>query len=99
MGLWAFQDEQGSRFRLGLLDGGAVDGPFYSEHWSWKPVEDGVEIRYDNGMGVSVVRSGTLQEDGRMAGEAEDSRGNRWTWQAARVLDPDAGANASCMPR
>lgn len=100
MGLWIFQDEQGSRFQLGLLHGGAVEGPFYSKHWSWLSTGgDTVQIRYDNGMGVSVVRSGTLQPGGgRMSGDAQDSRGNRWIWQAARVLDPGAGKDASCSP-
>lgn len=100
MGLWVFQDEQGSRFQLGLLSGGAVEGPFYSRHWSWSSTgNDTVQIRYDNGMGVSVLRSGRLEADGsRMSGAAQDSRGNEWTWQAARVLDPDAGRDASCSP-
>jgi len=84
--LWSFRDDTGSSFDLTLKENGEVEGPTYPGHWRWTPKSGGVEIVYDNGMGLKVIRVGHLEGADRMTGEATDSRGGYWNWNASRAL-------------
>lgn len=91
---WRFQDSFGSSFELTLQTDGTVDGPNYPGHWQWQPKSQGIEIVYDNGMGLRVTRIGHLRGKDSMTGEAMDSRGQSWNWSAERlVMPPSDGYN------
>ncbi len=84
-GEWHFVDSNGAEFSLTLEADGAVGGVLYDRFWRWERDGDEIVITYDNGLGVRVVRRGTISDPGTMSGEARDSRGHEWTWTAERV--------------
>lgn len=86
--LWHFEDSIGSSFQLSLREDGTVEGPTYPDHWRWEPKDQGIEIVYDNGMGLRVTRVGKVQDGKLMVGEATDSRGHIWNWSAERTVLP-----------
>lgn len=87
--LWRFFDSFGSSFELTLRNDGTIEGPTSPGQWSWRTQNEGVEIVYDNGMGQRVTRVGHLQGADRMVGEATDSNGRAWDWNAERSTIPD----------
>jgi peptidoglycan hydrolase-like protein with peptidoglycan-binding domain len=89
--VWRFRDSLGSSFELTLQKNGTVDGPTSPGQWQWQTKSEGIEIVYDNGMGLRVTRIGHLQDADKMTGEATDSRGRSWDWSAQRSLIPDPG--------
>jgi hypothetical protein len=97
-GAWQFEDALGSSFALTLEDDGSVTGPSYPQHWHWRTGDQGIEIAYDNGMGLTVSRQGRLEDADHMAGEATDSRGRSWAWTAKRIPVSAQGENGNCKP-
>lgn len=97
-GVWRFEDALGSSFTLTLKTDGTVSGPSYPSHWRWQPTGQGIEINYDNGMGLTVTRSGRLKRNALLVGEATDSRGRSWTWTAERMKAASDGDSGGCQP-
>jgi len=95
-GRWLFEDEQGSSFELTLGANGEVTGAPYPQHWHWQSKDPLIEIVYDNGMGQTVTRSGQLENEATIIGDAMDSRGRIWTWMAKRVATPPDEIGADC---
>ena len=84
--VWRFVDETGSEFSLEFIYGGGVKGVLYEKFWSWRQVGGVVEISYDNGMGLAVMRSGKSTGPDTMEGRAVSSRGKDWAWKAERII-------------
>jgi len=99
-GKWLFEDQQGSSFELTLVATGEITGPSYPQHWHWEADDLGIKIAYDNGMGLTVMRNGQMDQQNVMIGDATDSRGRSWTWIAKRLAAPSGGENclASSAP-
>lgn len=95
-GKWLFEDEQGSSFELTLEANGEVTGAPYPQHWHWRSTDPLIEIVYDNGMGQTVTRSGHLESEATIIGDAMDSRGRTWTWMATRVAPLPDEIGAEC---
>jgi len=92
--VWRFVDSTGGVFTLSFRANGAVKGVLYEEFWSWRQSGDVVVVTYDNGMGLTVTRSGRLTSPTFMPGTADSSRSDSWTWTATRVHGPDATEDA-----
>lgn len=90
---WLFKDGPGSEFSLRFEKGGAVQGVLYEKFWSWRQHGNDVEILYDNGLGLTVSRMGTMKTVSLMEGTAEPSRGDGWTWKAERTHPPIEGSD------
>lgn len=82
---WRFFDSSGAVLLITLDEDGAVAGPPYPERWSWRGTANGIEIRYDSGVGMTAQRRGKQQERDLLVGEGSDTRGRTWTWEAKRV--------------
>lgn len=96
VGKWLFEDEQGSSFELTLEANGEVTGIPYPQHWHWQSTDPLIEIVYDSGMGQTVTRSGQLENEATIIGDAMDSRGRTWTWMAKRVATPPDEIGSDC---
>lgn len=95
--MWRFFDSFGSSFDLTLRSDGSVEGPTSPGQWSWRTQNEAVEIVYDNGMGQRVTRLGQLQGADRMVGEATDSNGRAWDWNAERSSVPTVEGKFDCQ--
>ena len=82
---WRFVDNSGARFTLEFKHNGTVDGVGYAELWHWSQSGPDLHIRYDNGMGATITRLGSLSEPRRMTGTARTSGGKSWSWTAERL--------------
>ena len=96
--VWLFEDSSGSKFTLALQEDGSVEGPIYPDHWRWQARGQGIEINYDNHMGMTVNRRGHLEGSSLMVGEAVDSRERSWTWRAERLQPRPDEPESDCPP-
>ena len=80
----AVEDSSGARFQMIFADDGKIGGVAYARFWKWEQSGGKVRITYDNGLGVRVVWSGTVEND-TMSGTANGPRGRKWTWRAERL--------------
>ena len=87
---WRFADAAGSAFTLAFAPNGKVEGVLYGRFWTWRQSGDEVVVTYDNGMGLTVTRSGMLDGPAAMSGIAQPSRGEPWDWRAERVSVGDS---------
>jgi peptidoglycan hydrolase-like protein with peptidoglycan-binding domain len=85
---WRFIDETGSSIVLEFAPNGVVKGVLYESFWSWLQNSKEVVILYNNGMGLTVSRTGRLSSDFQMSGQADPSRGEGWLWSAERISPP-----------
>lgn len=97
--VWEIEDVDGGKLTLILRRDGSVEGPSFPEHWRWQPTEEGIEINYDNRMGMTVTRRGRLEGSSLMVGEAADSRERSWTWKAERVQGSPNSNNSDCIQK
>lgn len=84
---WRFVDDTGSAFTIKFRPDGKLEGVVYADFWKWWMNDDELSVSYDNGMGLTVTRTGTLTGPDAMEGQAIASRGQTWTWRATRIDD------------
>lgn len=72
-------DRNGAVNVLNLTTGGGVETASYARFWSWREIDGKLELKYDNGLGTVITRSGVRQGN-RIVGTAKDSNGGTWTW-------------------
>lgn len=82
---WAIVDSNGARASLTLLGDGKVGGVETPDFWRWQLQDGGLRIMYDNKVGGRVTRRGRIVSENEIRGDADSSRGVKWTWTATRL--------------
>lgn len=82
---WAIVDSNGARASLMLLNDGKVGGVESPDFWRWQLQDGGIRIMYDNKVGGQVTRRGRIVSENEIRGDANSSRGLKWTWTATRL--------------
>lgn len=88
--VWRFMDASGASFKGRFEQDGTFVGPGEARFWSWQLMPKGLEIVFDDGMGVRVTREGRFVDKNWLNGSASSSTGRHWDWVANRV-EPKAG--------
>lgn len=88
---WRFRDGNGARFTLSFAAAGAIADRADTGAWSWSRTGDVIRIRYTNGWGTTVARTGRIEGD-RMSGRGTSTSGASWEWTAEKRARPDVNS-------